>query len=135
MPKWFFWETIFEIWRHQCLFFMFFITEIYLTNIWRDNWRSVFDVVKGLHSSYPTLTWLVLLQKNYCVFSPLCSSFTFFLFSYRIFLNSFHIFLQTQYKKWEDYSNFWTFEIASWVYLLKIFCNRILVSNVKEKQI
>ena len=28
--------------------FYVFITEIYLTNIWRDNWRSVFDVVKGL---------------------------------------------------------------------------------------
>ena len=27
-----FWEeTIFEIWKHQCLFFMFSITEIYLT--------------------------------------------------------------------------------------------------------
>ena len=29
--------------------FYVFITEIYLTNIWRDNWRSLFDVVKGLH--------------------------------------------------------------------------------------
>ena len=25
-----------------------FITEIYLTNIWHENWRSIFDVVKGL---------------------------------------------------------------------------------------
>ena len=33
---------------HQSLFFSVFITEIYLTNIWRDNWLSVFDVVKGL---------------------------------------------------------------------------------------
>ena len=35
LPKWIFWETIFEIWEHQCLFFYVFITEIYLTNNWR----------------------------------------------------------------------------------------------------
>ena len=29
------WETIFEIWEHQCLFFYVYITEIYLTNNWR----------------------------------------------------------------------------------------------------
>jgi hypothetical protein len=28
--------------------FYIFITEIYLTNIWCDNWWSIFDVVKGL---------------------------------------------------------------------------------------
>ena len=28
-----------------------FITEIYLMNIWRDNWRFILDVVKGLHYS------------------------------------------------------------------------------------
>ena len=42
-------------WTLETLVFVFyaFITEIYLTNIW----RSVFDVIKGLRSSYPTLTW------------------------------------------------------------------------------
>ena len=36
MPKWFFWETIFEIWKHQCLYFMFSL----LWFIWQT-----FDVI------------------------------------------------------------------------------------------
>ena len=47
MPKWFFWENIFEIWKHQFLFTMFSLLR-FMTNIWRDNWRLVFDFVKGL---------------------------------------------------------------------------------------
>ena len=53
MSKWFFGETIFEIWKHQCLYFMFSL----LRFIW---WTfdviidiSVFDVVKGLCYSHP----------------------------------------------------------------------------------
>ena len=53
MPKWFFWETIFEIWKHQCLYFMFSL----LRFIWRTFDViidvSVFDVVKGLCYSHP----------------------------------------------------------------------------------
>ena len=44
MPKW----TIFEIsilWKHQCFCFHYWD---YLTNIWRNNWRSMFDRVEGL---------------------------------------------------------------------------------------
>ena len=44
MPKW----TIFEIWflwKHQCFCFHYWD---YLTNIWRNNWRSIFDGVEGL---------------------------------------------------------------------------------------
>ena len=44
----FFWETIFEIWKHQCLYFMFLL----LRFIWRIFdviiGVSVFDFVKGL---------------------------------------------------------------------------------------
>ena len=47
MPKWFFWVNVFEIWKHQFLFTIFSLLR-FMTNIWRDNWRSVFDVVKGL---------------------------------------------------------------------------------------
>ena len=49
MPKSFFWETIFEIWKHQCLFIMFSL----LRFIWQTFDViidvSVFDVVKGLY--------------------------------------------------------------------------------------
>ena len=36
LPKWIFWETIFEIWKHQCLSFMF--------SLLRFIWRT-FDVI------------------------------------------------------------------------------------------
>ena len=48
-------------WNLETPVFIFyvFITEIYLTSIWRDNWRSVFDVVKGLH-----LCWVIISNEN-----------------------------------------------------------------------
>ena len=38
------------LWNLETAMFIFyvFITEIYLKNIWHDNWRSAFDFVKGL---------------------------------------------------------------------------------------
>ena len=44
MPKW----TIFEIlflWKHQCFCFHYWD---YLTNIWRNNWQSIFDPTNKL---------------------------------------------------------------------------------------
>ena len=34
MPKWVFWETIFELWEHQCLFFLCFHYWDLMTNNW-----------------------------------------------------------------------------------------------------
>ena len=50
MSKWFL-VTLFLKSGNTSVYFYVFITEIYLTNIWHDNWRSVFDVVKGLRYS------------------------------------------------------------------------------------
>ena len=43
-----FWGNYFWNLETPVFIFYVFITEIYLTNIWHDNWCSVFDVVKWL---------------------------------------------------------------------------------------
>ena len=60
-------------WNLETPVFIFyvFITEIYLTNIWRDNWRSVFDIVKGnryyfyMHVHFQGIFWSLIIFINW----------------------------------------------------------------------
>ena len=45
LPKWIFWETIFEIWEDQCLFFLCF----HYWDLMSNNWRFIIVIVKGLY--------------------------------------------------------------------------------------
>ena len=47
MPKWSTFEVSF-LWKHQCFCFHYWD---YLTNNWRNKWRSIFDGVEGLNLS------------------------------------------------------------------------------------
>ena len=58
MPKYFFGGKYFWNLETPVFIFYVFITEIYLTNIWLDNWLSVFDVVKGLCYIVTKLTYI-----------------------------------------------------------------------------
>ena len=74
MPKWTFWKIVFEIWKHQCLFFMF----SWLRFIWR-----AFDVIVVvqyltlLKDSVEEIAYRKMKIKN-CIFTvQVLSSWTF----------------------------------------------------------
>ena len=69
LPKWIFLETIFEIWEHQCLFFMFSL----LRFIWQTIDDLLIVVVKGLcFSVIRETTGQKTGKSNLCAWGALC---------------------------------------------------------------
>ena len=118
MPKWFFWETIFEIWKQVFIFYIF-ITEIYLTNIWRDNWRFCIWRRKRTLLLDPPLTlykhiYVLKISKNYHFLATLHPTSAYVIYEWSPSKNCWNKWSMFKLFQWNHVYVYWRSDHGHW---------------------